>query len=161
MTTTPAIAFYDVVLTVHILAVVIAFGVTFTYPLLDAYVRRTNAGDIAVLHRFQVFLTQRVITPGMVAVLAAGLYLALDRWSLGDPWISATFAILIVLFGLVGAVFAPLERRCLQLAERDQGQGAGRSAEYEAAARRLATFGAFAGLLIVAAIFLMTAKPGI
>ena len=158
---TIAIAFYDVVLTIHILAVVTAFGVPFAYPLLDAYVRRANAGDLVVLHRFQVLLTRRLITPGMVVVLAAGLYLALDRWSLDEPWIGATFAILIVLFGLVGAGLAPLERRCLQLAERDLREVGGQSAEYERAARRLAMFGALAGVLIVAAIFLMTTKPGV
>jgi uncharacterized membrane protein len=98
----PAILFYDVVLFVHVLAVVLAFGVVFTYPMLDAYIRRASPGDLVVLHRFQVFLTRRLITPSMVVVLAAGLYLALDRYSLGDPWISATFTILIVLFGLVG-----------------------------------------------------------
>ncbi len=158
--TVAAVALYDVVLTVHILAVVIAFGVTFAYPLLDAHVRRTNAADLVVLHRLQVFLTRRVMTPAMVVVLAAGLYLALDRWSLGEPWIGATFAILIVLFGLAGAVFTPLEQRCLKLAERDLGDGGAQSPEYQRAARRLAMFGALAGLLVIAAIFLRTAKPG-
>lgn len=156
-----AITVYDVVLTIHILAVVVAFGVTFTYPLLDAYIRRSSSGDLVALHRFQVVLTSRLITPGMVVILATGLYLATDRWSLGDPWISATFAILIALFGLVGAVFTPLEKRCLQLAERDARGGSRPSADYEREARKLALFGSLAYVLIIAAIFLMTAKPGI
>jgi uncharacterized membrane protein len=156
----PAVTFYDVVLFVHILAVVLAFGVVFAYPLLDAHLRRSSPGDLIVLHRLQVVLTQRLITPAMVVVLLAGLYLALDRWSLGDPWISATFAILIVLFGLAGAVFTPTEKRCAELAERDRQAGRGPSAEYEGQARKLAIFGAIASVLIVAAIFLMTVKPG-
>jgi uncharacterized membrane protein len=155
-----AIMFYDVVLTVHILAVVVAFGVTFTYPVLGAYVRRTSAGDLAALHRFQIVLTSRVITPAMVVILAAGLYLATNRWSLSDPWIGATFAILIVLFGLTGAIFTPTEKRCAELAERDGAAGGGPSAEYEAQARKLMMFGGLAYVLIVAAVFLMTAKPG-
>ncbi len=132
----------------------------FAYPLLDGYARRTNAADLVALHRFQVLMTSRLITPAMVVVLAAGLYLALDRWSLGAPWIGATFAILIVLFGLAGAVFTPLEKRCLQLAERDARDGGGRSADYERPTRKLAAFGVLVWLLVVAAIFLMTAKPG-
>jgi uncharacterized membrane protein len=155
-----AIALYDVVLFVHILAVVVAFGVVFAYPLLDAHLRRAGPGDLAVLHRGQVLLTQRLITPAMVVVLVAGLYLALDRWDLGEPWIGATFAILIVLFGLVGAVFTPTEKRCAELAARDRDAGGGPSAEYEAQARKLAIFGAVATLLVVVAIFLMTVKPG-
>lgn len=158
--TAPAILFYDVVLFVHILAVVLAFGVTFTYPLLDAHMRRTSPGDLVALHHMQVFLTRSLITPMMVVVLAAGLYLALDRWELGDGWISATLAILIVLFGLVGAVFTPLEKRLAQLAARDAQAAGVRSAEYEREAKKLAMFGSLAGLLILVAIFLMTVKPG-
>jgi uncharacterized membrane protein len=97
----------------------------------------------------------------MVVVLLAGLYLALDRFSLGDPWISATFAILFVLFGLVGGVLIPADRRLVELAERDAKAGTGRSAEYDAADRRAALFGSMALLLVVVAIVLMTTKPGL
>jgi uncharacterized membrane protein len=156
----PAILLYDVVVFAHVLAVVLAFGVVFTYPLLEAYVRRTSPGDLGVLHRMQIVLTRRLITPAMVVVLAAGLYLALDRWSLGDGWISATFTILIVLFGLVGAVLTPTEKRLAELAEADRRSGGGPSEAYDAQARRHQTFGGLSLLLIVVAIFLMTVKPG-
>jgi uncharacterized membrane protein len=155
-----AIVVYDIVLTVHILAVVLAFGVTFSYPLLDGYVRRRQPGDLAALHRFQVVLSSRLITPAMVVVLAAGLYLTVDRYSLGDPWISAAFAVLIVLFGLAGAVFTPTEKRCAQLAERDHNAGGAPSTEYAAQARKLMIAGSVWYLLVIVAIFLMTAKPG-
>jgi uncharacterized membrane protein len=156
----PAIVFYDVILFVHVLAVVLAFGVVFAYPLLEAYIRRTSPGDLVVLHRAQVFLTRRLITPSMVVILAAGLYLALDRWSLGDAWISSTFTILIVIFGLIGAVVTPTERRCAELAEADRRAGGGPSEAYEAQARKLTASGGFVLLLVVVAIFLMTVKPG-
>ena len=42
-----AISLYDTVLFVHILAVVVAFGVTFTYGLLDACARRAGIPDTA------------------------------------------------------------------------------------------------------------------
>ena len=51
---TPAILLYDIVLFVHVLALVLAFGVVFTYPLLDAHMRKTNTGDLVALHRMQV-----------------------------------------------------------------------------------------------------------
>ncbi|HWI08700.1 MAG TPA: DUF2269 family protein [Solirubrobacteraceae bacterium] len=152
-----AITFYDLVLTVHILAVVVAFGVVFAYPVIDAFARATMPGNLAALHRLHVELATKVITPAMVVVLLAGLYLALDRWSLGDPWISATFAILFVLFALTGAVLTPADRRLAELAERDVGAV---SAEYEDARRRADAFGGLALLLVVVAIFLMVAKPG-
>src|SRR3954454_14816697 len=151
-----AIGLYDIVLTIHILAVVVAFGVVFAYPLLDAQIRRAGPGDVAALHRLHLALAQRLITPAMVVVLAAGLYLALDRWSLGDGWISATFTILIVLFGLVGAVLTPTEKRLVELAEADRRSGGAPSEAYAAQARKYTTFGGLALLLVVVAIFLMT-----
>jgi len=156
-----AITFYDVVLTVHILAVVIAFGVVFAYPVLDAQVRRASPAGLAALHHLHVVLARKVVTPAMTVVLIAGLYLALDRWSLGDPWIGATFAILFVLFGLNGAVLVPTDIRLAELAERDQAAGGAASAEYEAENRKAALFGGLALALVVVAIFLMVAKPGV
>ena len=118
-----AVALYDFVLTIHILAVVVAFGVVFAYPVLDAQMRKAGPGDLAALHRLHLALGRRVISPAMVVVLLAGLYLALDRYSLGDPWISATLAILFVLFAITGAVLTPTDRGLAELAERDAKAG--------------------------------------
>lgn len=151
-----AVRFYDVVLTIHILAVVAAFGVVFSYPVLDAWFRSAVPGNVAKLHELHLQLAQRVITPAMVVVLLAGVFLAFqDPWSLADPWISATFAILLVLFGLTGGVLIPADRRLMQLAERDA-----TSPEYDAARRQADAFGGLALLLVIVAIFLMVAKPG-
>ena len=155
-----AVTFYDVVLTVHILAVVVAFGVVFAYPVLDTWFRRAAPGNVAALHELHVVLARRVITPAMVVVLLAGLYLTIDRWSLGDPWISATFAILFVLFGLVGAVLTPADKKLVELAERDGRSGGGPSKEYLAESRKADAFGSLALLLVLVAIVLMTVKPG-
>jgi uncharacterized membrane protein len=159
-TPTATIDAYNIVLFVHITAVVIGFGVIFTYPLLDAYARRTNVVDLVALHRFQVFLTSRVIQPALLVILVAGVYLATDRWKLGDPWISATFAILIVIGGLAGAVIGPTEKKLLKLAQNDLSGGQAPSDAYEREAIKLARFGGLASLLILVAIFLMVTKPG-
>lgn len=153
---------HNVVLFIHILAVVVGFGVVFTYPLLDAYARRSNVVDLVALHRFQVFLTSRLIQPALLVILLAGLYLATDDrgFSLGDPWISATFAILIVIGGLAGAIIGPTEKKLLALAQRELKQGQKPSDAYEHEAIKLARFGGFASLLIVVALFLMVTKPG-
>jgi uncharacterized membrane protein len=155
-----ATGFYDIVLAVHILAVVIAFGVVFAYPVIDVQIKRSKVVDLASLHRLHLVLASRVITPAMVVVLVAGMFLALDRWSLGDPWISATFAILLILFGLVGGVLTPTDRRLAELAERDAAAGGAPSADYLAQSRKAALFGSAALLLVVVAILLMTLKPG-
>ena len=155
-----ATGLYDIVLAVHVLAVVIAFGVVFAYPVIDVQIKRSKVVDLASLHRLHLVLASRVITPAMVVVLVAGLFLALDRWSLGDPWIGATFAILLILFGLVGGVLTPADRRLAELAERDAGTGGAPSADYLAQSRKADVFGSVALLLVVVAIVLMTVKPG-
>jgi len=151
-----AITFYDIVLTVHILAVVVAFGVMFAYPIMDAQARRASPADVAALHRQQVALGRRVIVPAMTVVLLAGLYLTLDRWSFDEPWIGATLAILFILFALGGAVFAPTDVRLAELAERGETD----SADYAREARKARLFGMLSLLLVTVAIFLMVAKPG-
>lgn len=147
---------YELILTLHIIAVVVAFGPVFSYPVGLRAARASGPAALAAFHRGQVLLV-RYATISMVVVLAAGLYLALDRWSLGDPWISATFLILLVLFGLYGAFLAPTERRAAQLAG---GGGETPSPEYHAAAKRLTLVMTVASVLVVVAIVLMTVKPG-
>lgn len=154
-----AIEFYDVVLFVHITAVVMAWGGTYTYPVIGALAKRHGVGDLVALHRFQLHLSLKWITPWMVVVLGAGFYLVIDGpYSFSDGWVGATFAILIVMFGMVGAVIAPLERKMLALAERDLATGTP-SAEYGQAEKKAVGAGIAAGLLIIVAIFLMTTKP--
>ena len=86
-----AVQFYDVVLSIHILAVVVAFGVVFAYPLIDAQIRRASTEQLPMLHRLHLVLAQRIVTPGMVVVLVAGIYLAADRDLFGKPWVSASW----------------------------------------------------------------------
>src|SRR5207253_9068765 len=48
-----AIYFYDVVLAVHIAAIVVAFGVVFAYPVVGVFVTREHARFLPVLHLAQ------------------------------------------------------------------------------------------------------------
>ena len=128
----------------------------FAYPVMDAQARRASPADVAALHRQQVALGRRVIVPAMTVVLLAGLYLTLDHWSFDEPWISATLAILFILFALGGAVFAPTDVRLAELAERGETD----SADYAREARKARLFGMLSLLLVTVAIFLMVAKPG-
>jgi hypothetical protein len=155
---------YSIVLLIHILAAVAAFGVMFVYPLLDQVVRRFNPASLPALHEAQIQIGRRIITPAMIILFLAGLYLALDRWTdLSGAWYSAAGVIIIVLLGLEHAFFVPTARRLRDLAKRDFEAGGGTvtlSAEYEALHRRLAMVGGLATLLVLIALFLMVVKPG-
>jgi uncharacterized membrane protein len=93
-------------------------------------------------------------------VVVTGIYqTSKGDWSFGSFWISATFAILIVLGGIMGAYFIPTDRRLAALAARDLANGGELSEDYQRQARVEGIIGAVAGLLVVVAVFLMVTKP--
>ena len=48
-----AILFYDVVLAVHVTAIIVAFGVTFAYPVLGGQIRKLRPDAIPAWHQAQ------------------------------------------------------------------------------------------------------------
>jgi uncharacterized membrane protein len=161
----PAIYFYDVVLSVHIMAIVAAFGVTFAYPILGVYVSREHPRFLPVMHSAQERIARVLITPAATLALLAGFYLASDRDYIGKVWVIIPLVILIALLGLGGALFGPGEKRAAELATRDVAASAPDgpvtlSPEYQALSSRLARAGLLASALVLVAIFFMAAKPG-
>lgn len=47
----------------------------------------------------------------LLVVIVLGVVMTADRWSFGELWISAAFAIAIVIGGVLGAVVGPALRR--------------------------------------------------
>lgn len=160
----PAVLFFEVVLALHIAAIVVAFGVTFAYPVIYAVGIRMEPRAMPAIHRIQDHVGKRVITPGIVVALAAGIYLAskLHVWS--DFYVQWGFAAIIVLGGLGGAFFAPQERRLAALAQRDvEAGGDGEvvfSDEYRALRHRVLSVSLFANVLVLVTIYLMTTHTG-
>jgi uncharacterized membrane protein len=160
----PAIYFYDVILALHIAAIVVAFGVTFAYPIIGIYVTRSEPRFLPVLHTVQERVGRQLIAPAGGIALLAGFYLAGDRDYMGKIWVIVPLVILIGLLALGGAFFGPSEKRAAELSRRDvDAAGAGAvtlSPEYTALAGRIARVGLTANVLILVAIFFMSAKPG-
>ncbi len=160
----PALTFFTVVLAAHIAAVVIAFGVTFAYPVIYAVGIRREPRSMPGIHRIQDVVGKTVITPFLGLALLCGIYLAskLHVWS--DFYVQWGLAAIIVLGGLGGAFFAPRERKLAQLAERDvaaAGDGEVRfSAEYTALRRRVELVGYASSALVLLTIYFMTAQTG-
>ncbi len=150
-----ALRFYDVVLSLHVAAIVVAFGVVFTYPVVLPWLRRHHPGAMAVVHETQTRLGRHVITPAATVALLAGAYLATDAKLWSEPWVTIPFLILVVILGLGGAVLTPTERRLTVLASGGVG-----SPEYDTGFRRLMTLSRLVAGLVLVAIFLMVTKPG-
>jgi uncharacterized membrane protein len=161
----PAIQFYDVILALHIMAVVVAFGVIFAFPIIGAFVTREHPRALPVFHATNDRLGRFLITPAATVALLAGFYLAGDRHYMGKVWVIVPLIILVLLLGLAGAFFGPNERRARDLAARDIAASAPDgpvklSDEYQALTARVARVGALSAVLILVAIFFMAAKPG-
>lgn len=156
--------FYAIILFLHIGAAIVAFGVTFAYPVIDAAIRRGDVSALPVWHDTEIEIGRKLITPGAIVVLLTGIYMAIDRWSDSGPWFSAAGVIVIALLGIGHGFFVPQARKMKAQAEADLAAGAAErgtmSAEYEALGRRVAMVGVLSSLLVLVALLLMVWKPG-
>lgn len=159
-----AVTFYDVVLWVHITAVVLAFGPTFAYPVFLAVAERTDPRALPAVGR-GVLAWDAIGRIILVVILAAGIYLIADSpaWELSDFYVSWGILAVIVIGGLSGGYFTPKTRQLVEIAERDiAASGPGEvklSAEFQALNGAIAKVGTATGILIVLTIYVMTAKP--
>jgi hypothetical protein len=152
-----AITGYSVVLAVHVMAIVLAFGVTFAYPIMGPYIAKNHPGSLRAVHELQERIGKLLITPMATLALATGIYMASDHDLFDRIWVQVPLGILIVLLGLGGAFFAKQEKRAAELAP---GEGQPPTPEYLATVGRVAKVGALSSVLVLVAIFFMVAKPG-
>jgi uncharacterized membrane protein len=151
---------YNVGLFIHILAVVLAFGPTFAYGFFVGFADTKAPASVPAVHRAVRLTNLFLVTPGMIVVLAAGIYLLAEGdISSSESWVTVGFVAILVLFGLVHAYFNPRTRKAIELSERDLAAGGELSAEYRSVSAQMARVGQLAGLIVVAAIFFMVVKP--
>lgn len=157
------IRLYDLVLFVHITAVVVALGPTFAYPFFQTVVERLSPRSVPAMLRAMHRSSRYLVTPGLLVVLASGIYLTIDGWDFRQRFVILGLAIVVVLIVLGAAFFDRQEARLIELSERDVAAArAGEielSGEYWDVSKRFARVGMFASLLIVVAVFFMAVKP--
>jgi Predicted integral membrane protein (DUF2269) len=154
---------YSLSVFLHVSAVVVGFGATFAEAIMFPVAMKAGVRHLPYLHKLQLAINQRLATPALVIVILTGIYQTTERWEWSEGWISATFAIVIVIGGLLGGYFIPADRRLGAMVEREIAAADGRevvlSDEYQRGARREGMVGALTGVLLIAAIFLMVTKP--
>jgi uncharacterized membrane protein len=157
-----AINLHSILLFVHITAAVVGLGATFAFALGFPLALRLDPRYMPFVHHFSLAVGRKFANPALLVILITGIWQALDAdISLGEPWISAAFVIVIVIGGLNGAYFIPTDRKLAKLAEDELASGATKLSEsYQRQAQREGGIGALTGLLVVIAIFLMVTKPG-
>jgi uncharacterized membrane protein len=159
----PAASAYDYVLALHIIAVVVAFGWTFTLPVVYMVAARVDPRGLPLLHRIEYTIFKLILNPALVVVLGAGIFLASDGHHWKEFFVQWGLAAVVVLGGLVGAILMPAAKRAEAAARRDlEGHGGGDFApgeEYRVTIRRLNLVGSAASLLVLVTIVIMVVKP--
>jgi uncharacterized membrane protein len=155
-----AITAYNLSVWIHVTAVVVGFGATFAEALMFPVAMKMDPRHLPYVHRLGLAINRYLANPALLVIVATGIYQVIKGdWSFGAFWISGTFAIAIVLGGLLGSYFIPTDKKLAVMVERDLAAG-GLSDEYQRLAKREGRIGTLTGVLIVAAIFLMVVKPG-
>jgi uncharacterized membrane protein len=160
---TPAASAYDLVLALHIIAVVLAFGWTFTLPIVYTVATRVDPRSLPVLHRIELQISRMMLNPALVVIIAAGIFLASDGHHWKEFFVQWGLGVAIVIGALVGAVLIPAAKRAEEAARRDLESFSGGEfqpgEEYRAATRRLNVVGSAASLLVLITIVFMAVKP--
>jgi hypothetical protein len=159
----PLASFYDAVLGIHVMAVVIAFGVTFAYPVMFSVAAKHGARSLPLLHRIEYTLARYLINPGLLLVIIAGAYLASSGHHWSEFFVQWGVGAAIVIGALLGSVMIPASKRAEAIAHRDitaSGHGDPEmSDEYGALVRRLSTVGSALSGLVLLTILFMALKP--
>lgn len=159
-----AASFYDFVLALHILAVVVAFGATFAYPVFLAAITKADPRALPSLYRAFHAVSQRVIMPGLAVVVICGIYLAskLHVWS--DFFVQWGLGVAVVIGAIEGMYLGPAERRLVEAADRDlavAGDGPlTPGPEHQSLARRIGGVGALMDVLVALTIYFMVTRAG-
>ncbi len=162
--TLAGISTFEISLFLHVTAVVVGFGATFAESITFPVAMKLSPRHLPYVHRLHLAINRRFTTPALVVVLLTGLYQVEEGgFDFGAVWVSASLAIVIVLGGLMGAYFIPTDRRLAAMAESEiEAAGDGEvvlSDDYQRGARMSGMVGGLAGVLIIAAVFLMVVKP--
>jgi uncharacterized membrane protein len=173
-----AASLYEFILGLHIMAVVVAFGVTFAYPIIFTVGARHDPRSLPTLHRIEYTIERWLINPALIVIVAAGIFLASDGHLWKSFFVQWGIGVAIVIGGVVGAFMIPTSQRAEEVARRDLEASAASAAvsptgapaasstataiafsdEYRALVRKLSLVGGGLSLLVLVTILFMALK---
>jgi uncharacterized membrane protein len=153
---------------IHVSAVVVGFGVTFSESVMFPVAMKMSARNLPFVHRLQLVLNQFFAIPAAIIIAITGVY-QVDKLNLdyGDFWLSATITILVVLFLVNIFFFIPTDRKLLPIIEKAIADAGDKELTlqdlpetYQRLGRAEGIVGSLMGILLIAAIFFMTTQVG-
>lgn len=139
---------YNIVLFLHIVAVLVAMAPAVVHPILFEMEKRRDDGDVVALGR-RVAATGRiyaiaVIVAGVIGFGLISMSDSLIEW--GDTWVWLSILVWIALNGVLHGAMLPAER---QLGDGDR-----------SAMAKIERVGPILGVMVLVLTYLMTVKPG-
>ncbi|HXU23752.1 MAG TPA: DUF2269 family protein [Tepidiformaceae bacterium] len=147
----------------HIIAVIIALGVTFVYPFLQAFAERSGVSATRFMLKFSLHLEKFVVIPGAVLVfIFGGLLIGNDQLPYKDDmpaWLIAAIIWFVVAFAAAIFIQRRNTHKALKVLEGVPDTAA-LPDEYEAISKQMQMVGGLLGLSVIGIAFLMVWKPG-
>jgi len=158
----PAVFFWQVVLAIHIIFVVVSFGALVAYPVTMLAAERLDRRSVPILHRVRQVLGRGLINPGLLLVVAAGIYLAADFHQWHAFYVQWGIGAVIVIGALEGAFVIRQSGRLAELAQRDVNAAGGAevdwSPEYISLRSRADQANALLAVIVIVTVFLMVVQ---
>jgi len=154
---------FNIILLLHIAAAIVGFGGMFAHGAYTAKAFRLPAGEAkTVLNATQG--ATKLAEYAIYAVMPLGIVLIAvsdGDFSMGAPWVSASFVVWFVMLGLHHALVRPSVKIFAARAEAlPADHTLSLDGEVEAASRKMMIGEAVGQLMIVVALILMVWKPG-
>jgi uncharacterized membrane protein len=146
---------YDVSVTLHVLAALVGFGVTYSYPVLQLLAERGDRRNLPFALDAITTISSRVAVPATTVVGVTGIYqLADGPYGLRDAWATAGLVLYVAVMGLATGYLAPRYARAAEAARRGDAEG------YAATIRGINAVGTLVVVAVPAIVLLMVLKPG-
>jgi uncharacterized membrane protein len=145
---------YVVLKFIHILSAIVAVGANITYGVWNARASRQPNHAAFTLNGIR-FIDNRIANPAYGVLLITGLVMVFMGWKITDLWVIVSLVAFIAIAVVGFAVFTPLLRDQIKLAEAGDTSSSG----YVRLANRSRTIGPALGILVVVILVMMVFKP--
>jgi uncharacterized membrane protein len=146
---------YDASVTVHVIAALVGFGVTYSYPVLQLLGERGDRRHLAFALETVTAISRYVAVPATVVVGLTGIYQVADGpFGLDDAWVAVALGLYLGVMVVAAGYLAPRYGRAAAAVR------AGDETAYERERRRIEVVGTLVAAAVLGIAALMVLKPG-
>lgn len=156
-----ALTFYELVVSLHVIFVIVMLGVSFGFMFISAAARAEPPHMLFALGVTRT-IQEKLVIPGIPLILGTGLYLAIDGDWHDRPdhlWLIVSEAWYLVAIAVSLLLAYPAVKTMQAEAEKKGGEPGPPSEAFMAKAKIMSKVGPFLSVSVIGIAFLMMAKP--